>query len=136
MCDRCQHVGSGQGQRSRRHPVTMTEMGRRHLHLRQWMACTRRLAGIRRLVAMESVENDNDEDTGTNVGRVKGDFVYSYFVSRVYIFRYPTECSHPCKLNSKILALSVVETIILSRGYTTTSRYLLHSYLGWARMAS
>jgi hypothetical protein len=40
---------------------------------------------------------------------VKGKFLYSYFVGRVYVFRYPTEHSHPCKLTSKILALSVVE---------------------------
>ncbi len=47
------------------------------------------MAGIRRLVATEMVENDNDVDTGTNTGRVKGDFFYSFFVRRVYVFRYP-----------------------------------------------
>jgi hypothetical protein len=38
------------------------------------MAASRRLAGIRRLVAMEMVENDNYVDTGTNTGMLKGDF--------------------------------------------------------------
>ncbi len=67
------------------------------------MAGIRRLAGsIRQLVATEIVENENDADTGTNEGRVKGEFSYSYFVRRVYVFRYPTAHSHPCKLTSKI----------------------------------
>jgi hypothetical protein len=35
------------------------------------------------------MENDNDADTGTNMDRVKGEFLYSYFVRRVYVFRYP-----------------------------------------------
>ena len=58
------------------------------------------------------VENDNDADTGTNAGRVKGEFLYSYFVGRVYVFRYPTAYSHPCKLTSEILALSDVKTFL------------------------
>ena len=60
------------------------------------------------------VENDNDADTGANVGRVMGKFVYSYFVRWIYVFRYPTAHSCPCKLTSDDLALSDVETIILS----------------------
>ena len=45
---------------------------------------------------MEIVENDNDAETGTNMGRVKGEFLYSYlFVRWVYVFRYPTMHSHP-----------------------------------------
>ena len=67
------------------------------------------LAGIMGLVATEMVENDNDTDKGTNMGRVK--VFYSYFVRWVYVFRYPTAHSCPCKLTSKILALSVVENI-------------------------
>ena len=84
------------------------------------MVGIRRLAGIRRLVATDMVENDNDADTGTNTGRVKGGILYSYFVRRVYEFRYPTVHSHPCKLTSGILALSDVKTILLSGCYTTT----------------
>ena len=38
------------------------------------MATVRRLAGIRRLVETESVENDNDANMGTNVARVKREF--------------------------------------------------------------
>ncbi len=57
------------------------------------------------------VENDNDADTGTNVGRVKGECLCSYFVRQVCVFRYPTAHSHPCKLTSKILALSDAENI-------------------------
>jgi hypothetical protein len=68
------------------------------------MTGIRRLAGIRQLVATEMVENDDDADTGTNTGRVKGGFLYSYFVWWVYVFRYPTAHSHPCKLTSEILA--------------------------------
>ena len=64
------------------------------------MAGIRRLTGIRRLVAMEMVENDNDVDTGTNAGRVKGEFLFSYFVRQVYVFRYPTVQSNPCNLTS------------------------------------
>ena len=52
------------------------------------MAAIRRLASIRRLVATEMVENDNDADMGTNAGRIKREFLYSYFVRRVYVFRY------------------------------------------------
>ena len=63
----------------------------------------------------EMVENDNDADTGTNTGRLKGEFLFSYFARQVYVFRYPTAHSHPCKLTSKILALSDVDNIILSR---------------------
>jgi hypothetical protein len=59
------------------------------------MAAIRQLAGIRRLVVTEMVENDNDAEMGTIVGRVQGDFLYSYFVRRVYVFRYPTAHSHP-----------------------------------------
>ncbi len=66
------------------------------------MAAIRRLASIRRLVATEMVENDNDADMGTNAGRIKREFLYSYFVRRVYVFRYPTAHSYPCKLTSKI----------------------------------
>ncbi len=66
------------------------------------------------------VENDNDTNTGTNVGRVKGEFLFSYFVRQVYVFGYPTAHSHPCKLTSKILALSVVKNIILLGGYVTS----------------
>jgi hypothetical protein len=43
-------------------------------------------------------ENDNDADTGTNTGRAKGGFLNSYFVRQVYVFRYPTAHSHPCKV--------------------------------------
>jgi hypothetical protein len=78
------------------------------------MAGIRRLTGIRWLVATKMVENDNDADTGANVGSVMGDFVYSYFVRWIYVFRYPTAHSRPCKLTSEDLALSDVETIILS----------------------
>ncbi len=107
------------------------------------MTGIRRLAGIRRLVATEMVENDNDADTGTNTGRVKGEFLYSYsFVRRLYLFRYPTAHSHPCKLTSKILALSDVKTILLLGCYTTTLGIYyvvpyggLSRYLGWARVA-
>jgi hypothetical protein len=74
------------------------------------------------------VENGNDADTGTNAGRVKGEFLYSDFVRQVYVFRYPTAHSHPFQLTSKILALSDVENIILSGRYPTTLRYLQHSY--------
>ncbi len=35
------------------------------------MAGIRRLAGIRKLVATEMVENDNDPDTQTNMGGIK-----------------------------------------------------------------
>jgi hypothetical protein len=77
------------------------------------MAAIRRMAGIRQLVATEMVENDNNADTGTNTGRVKGEFSYSYFVRQVYVFRYPTAHSHPCKLTNENLALSDVENIIL-----------------------
>ena len=95
------------------------------------MAGIRRLAGIRWLVATEMVENDNDADTGTNVGRVKGEFLFSYFVRQVYVFRYPTVHSHPCKLPSQILALSVVENIILlGRHATSLGTYNVSSYLG------
>jgi hypothetical protein len=81
------------------------------------------------------VENDNDADTGTNAGRVKGKFLYSYFVRRVYVFRYPTAHSHPCKLTCEILALSVwydrvVENNILFFRVATTrppSRYIQRS---------
>jgi hypothetical protein len=60
------------------------------------MAGIKLLVGIRRLVAMEIVENDNDAESGTNMGRVKGEFLYSYlFVRWVYVFRYPTMHSHP-----------------------------------------
>ncbi len=52
------------------------------------MAGIRQLAGIRRLVVTEMVENDNDADTGTHAGRVKGEFLFSYFVRQVYMFRY------------------------------------------------
>jgi hypothetical protein len=44
------------------------------------MAGIRRLTGIRQLVATKMVENDNDADTGTYMGRVKGEFLLSYFV--------------------------------------------------------
>jgi hypothetical protein len=50
------------------------------------MAGIRRLAGIRWLVATEMVENDNDADTGTNAGRVKGECLFSYFVRQGGIF--------------------------------------------------
>ena len=82
-------------------------------------------------MATEMVENDNDVNTKTNASRVKGKFLYSYFVRRVYVFRYPTAHSHPCKLTSKILALSVVvENIILLGHYATSlGRYLQRSYL-------
>jgi hypothetical protein len=43
----------------------------------------------------------------------------SCFVRQVYVFRYPTAHSHPCKLTSKILALSVVENILMSGCYAT-----------------
>ena len=43
------------------------------------------------------VENDNVADMGTNAGRVKGEFLFSYFVRQVHAFRYPTAHSHPCK---------------------------------------
>ncbi len=59
------------------------------------MVGIRRLAGIRRLVVTEMVENDNDADTGTNAGRGKGGFLFSYFVRQVNVFRYPTAHSHP-----------------------------------------
>ena len=62
-------------------------------------------------MATKKVENDNDADTGTNVGRVKGEFLFSYFVRWVYVFRYPAARSHPCKFTNKILALSAVETL-------------------------
>jgi hypothetical protein len=52
------------------------------------------------------VENDNDAEMGTNVGEVEGQFVFSYFVRWVYLFRYPTARSRPHKLTSQILALS------------------------------
>jgi hypothetical protein len=54
------------------------------------MAGIRQLAGIRRLVATEAVENDNDADTGTNMGRVKGECFYNYFGRRVTLQRIPT----------------------------------------------
>jgi hypothetical protein len=38
------------------------------------MAGIKQLAGIRQLVAMEMVENDNDGNTRTNAGREQGDF--------------------------------------------------------------
>ena len=66
------------------------------------MAGIRRLAGIRQLVVTEMMENDNDADTGTNVGKVQGGFLFSYFVRRVYVFRYPIARSRPCKLTSEI----------------------------------
>ncbi len=50
----------------------------------------------------EMMENDNDADTGTNVGKVQGGFLFSYFVRRVYVFRYPIARSRPCKLTSEI----------------------------------
>ena len=84
------------------------------------MAATRRLAGIRQLVVTKMVGNDNDVNRGTSTGRVKGGFLYSYFVRWVYVFRYPTAYSHPCKLTSKMLASSDVENIILSGRYATT----------------
>jgi hypothetical protein len=84
------------------------------------MAGIRRLAGIRQLVMLKMLENDNDADMGTNAGRVKGEFLFSYFVRQVYVFRYPTAHSHPCKLTGKILALSVVKNIILSGCYATS----------------
>ena len=34
-------------------------------------------------------ENDNDVELGTIVGVAKGEFLFSYFVSQVYVFRYP-----------------------------------------------
>ncbi len=37
------------------------------------------------------------------MGRVKGECLYSYFVRRFYVFRYPTAHSHPCKLTSEII---------------------------------
>ena len=61
------------------------------------MAGIRRLAGIRQLVVTKMVENDNGADTGTNAGRVKGEFLFSYFVRQVYVFRYPTAHAHPWK---------------------------------------
>ena len=64
------------------------------------MAAIRRLAGIRWLVATEMVENDNDANMGTNTGRVKGGFLFSYFVRQVFVFRYPTMQSYPCNLMS------------------------------------
>ena len=64
------------------------------------MAAIRRLAGIRWLVATEMVENDNDADMGTNAGRVKGGFLFSYFVRKVFVFRYPTVQSYPSNLMS------------------------------------
>ena len=42
------------------------------------------------------VENDNDADKGTNAGKEKGKILYSYFVRRVYVFRYTTAHSHSC----------------------------------------
>ena len=58
------------------------------------------------------VGNDNDVNRGTSTGRVKGGFLYSYFARRVYVLRYPTAYSHPCKLTSEILALSDVKTFL------------------------
>ena len=53
------------------------------------------MAGIRQLVAAKIVDNDNNEEMGTNVGAVKEEFLFSYWV---YLFRYPTASSHPRKL--------------------------------------
>ncbi len=63
------------------------------------------------LVATEMVENDIDGDTEweQNVGRVKGGFLYNYFVRWVYVLRCHTAHSHPCKLTSTILVLPDVE---------------------------
>jgi len=48
------------------------------------------------------VDNDNNEEMGTNVGAVKVEFLFSYFLlRRVYLFRYHTARSHPCKLTIK-----------------------------------
>ena len=80
------------------------------------------------------VENDNDADTGTNAGRVKGEFSYSYFVRQVYVFRYPTAHSHPCKLTREILALSVVKTFLILGCYATslgTYNVITYGGLAW-----
>ncbi len=55
------------------------------------------MAGIRQLAVAEMVENDNDKEMGTNVGTVKGEFLSSYFVRQVYLFRYPTARSRTQK---------------------------------------
>jgi len=55
------------------------------------------MAGIRRLVSAEMVENDNDAEMGTHAGAVEEELLSSYFVRRVYLFRYPTACFRPRK---------------------------------------
>jgi len=70
-------------------------------------------------VVVEMVENDNDEEIGTNVGAVKGDFLPSYFIRQVYLLRYPTAHSCPCKLTSQILALSDVNNIVILGHWVT-----------------
>ena len=81
------------------------------------------------------VKNDNDADARINAGRVKGEFLYSYFVRQVYVFRYPTAHSNPCKLTSNFFSF-----VSSGKHYSfgllrNPPRYLQRSYLGLARVA-